>query len=90
MSGMPSWSKSASGADSGRVERLFSGLRAVAGDDDRKPKPVIDKSTGTSNKGQASKRTTRRRPGFASPNMRRIIGCAVDFGQDIGNSFQSG
>jgi hypothetical protein len=64
--------------------RLFSGLpsdlRLVAGDDDSTPKPVIDKKTGTSNKGQANKRTNRRRPGFPSSNMRRIIGCVVGFG----------
>ena len=90
MSGMPSWSKSASGAGSGRVNLLFSGLRGVAGVDERKPKPVIDKRTGTRINKQASNRTSRRRGMLVRANMRRIIGCRVDFGQDIGNSLRSG
>ena len=98
MSGIPSWSKSASGAASGRVKRLFSDLpsdlpsdlRSVAGDDDKKPTPVMDKRTGTSSSGHANNRINRRRRVFISANMRRIIGGGVDLGQDIGNSYWSG
>lgn len=94
MSGIPSWSKSASGGGSGRVKRLFSDLpsdlRGVAGDNDKKPNPVIDKMTGTSSSGHANNRINRRRRVFISANMRRIIGGGVDLGQDIGNSYWSG
>ena len=84
MSGIPSWSKSASGAGSGRVKRLFSDLPsdlcAVAGDSEKKPRPVIDKRTGTSSSGHANNRINRRRLVFISANMRRIIGGGVDLG----------
>ncbi len=104
MSGIPSWSKSASGAGSGRVKRLFSDLpsdlpsdlRGVAGDDDKKPspvmdkRPVIDKRIATSKSGPPNNRINRRRRVFISANMRRIIGGGVDLGQDIGNSYWSG
>lgn len=90
MSGIPSWSKSASGAGSGGVKRLFSDLGEVAGDEDKKPKPVKDKTTGTMSSKQPSNRTSRRHRVFMSANMRRIIGGAVDLGQDIGNSLKSG